>query len=148
MALFKPRAPPEYGSPHCAQCSTLWQMFELWLLAHVSCCHACGFDADKHPSFLRSLSFFVIMYAQLKFFANGFLVKEQTFWKSPKRRVCCRQIFAETPPPSKKIQSKSTYAFWHQCSLLARTVPFLSQQFAFLFHWWELHASPFFQHHV
>ena len=25
-------------------CSTLWQMFELWLLAH-----ACSFDADKHP---------------------------------------------------------------------------------------------------
>ncbi len=34
----------QYGGPHCAQCFTLWQMFELWLLAHV-----CGFDPDKRP---------------------------------------------------------------------------------------------------
>ncbi len=30
----------------CAQCSTLWQMFEVWLLAQ-----ACSFDADKRPCF-------------------------------------------------------------------------------------------------
>ena len=26
----------QYGHPHCAQCSTLWQMFEPWLLTHAA----------------------------------------------------------------------------------------------------------------
>ena len=56
----------QYGSPQCAQCSTLW-LFELWLLAH-----ACGFDADKHPCFLEiQLAAFDLCFAKTRHFVCG-----------------------------------------------------------------------------
>ena len=53
---------PNIAEPHCAQCSTLWQMFELWLLAH-----ACGFDADQHLCLLDKLPRYLV-------FHNGLMV--------------------------------------------------------------------------